>query len=136
MNNSFEEIIVKAKVDYYIFKNYFHQGENEHNVHNSLKINQNGYMLPGLAFYNLFKDYKINFSEKMKSAEFILYEIQKEASQQIQQLVDFYIVEKNNKMEVFKRIVPKYVLIVKAVYDFFQNYSEYFEKIVICIYLG
>ncbi len=136
MNNSFEEIVVKAKIDYYIFKNYFHQGENEYNVHNSLKINENGYMMPGLAFYNLFMDYKIKLVEKMKSGEFILFEIQSDAAKEIEQLVDFYVVERNSKVEVFKRIFPKYLLIVKAVYDFFKNFSEYFEKIVLINNIG
>lgn len=136
MNNSFEEIVVKAKIDYYIFKNYFHQAENEYNVHNSLRINENGYMMPGLAFYNLLMDYKINFVEKAKSKEFILFEIKNEAMEQVDKLVDFYIVERNNKIEVFRKIFPKYILIVKAVFDFFKNFSEYFEKIVIFFKLG
>jgi hypothetical protein len=136
MNNSFEEIIVKAKIDHYIFKNYFHQGINEYNVHNSFKINKDGYMLPGLAFYNLFIDYKIHFVEKIRSSEFILYEITNEAANEIEQLLDFYIVEKNSKIEIFKKIIPKYLLIVKAVYEFFRKFSDYFEKIVKIFKLG
>jgi hypothetical protein len=103
---------------------------NEYNIHNSLKINDNGYMLPGLAFYNLFIDYKIRLVEKMRSSEFILYEISNEAAIEIETLVNFYVIEKDTKTEILKKLIPKYMIIVKAVYEFFKTFSEYFEKIV------
>ena len=127
-NNSFEEIIIKANVDYYIFKSYFHQSKNEYNVHNSLRINSKTHLLSGLGLFNLFEDFKINLNEQINSKEVILYSIDKVS--ELDAILNFFIVEERGNHKTLKKIFPKYVILFKGILSFYERFLNYFDKIV------
>jgi hypothetical protein len=124
--NSFKEVISKAKVDYEIFKNFFFQNKDEYVIHNALDLGENNYLVSGLGLYNLFIDYKIKLGKFQTSENFILLKIENS----VEDFVEFYYTNEIDKSECFKKLYPKYFLILRSVYMFYDNFEDYFSKIV------
>jgi hypothetical protein len=124
--NIFEEVIAKAKCEYNIFKNFFYQGNCEYVIHNSLRLSEDSYLISGLGLYNSLHDFKIKLDLVTRSDEFDLYTI----SESMTAIIEFYKAKRNDGKEYLLPLYPTHVVIVKSVYDFYNQYSNYFDKIV------
>jgi hypothetical protein len=125
---NFQEVISKVSVDYHIFQNYFFQNKNEYVIHNSIKISNHLFCVPGLGLINLLFDYKIRLIEEKNNDEIILLRVDEESKKELESLIKFYRndISKNN----LTLLSLTYIIIVKEIYKFYSDFSTYFNQIV------
>jgi hypothetical protein len=122
----FEEVIAKAKCDYNVFNNFFYQGKDEYVIHNSLKLDKNSYLISGLGVYNSLCDFKIKLDEIRRTDEYILYSIPQSA----ENIIEFYKIKHVGETKTLSQLLMAYVIVVQSVYNFYEEYVNYFDKIV------
>jgi hypothetical protein len=128
------EILCKSKVDYKFFKDYFHQGENEYHIHNSLNFQTDRFLLSGLGFLNLFYDYKIIFDIIQDDPDYILMKPNQQGEKEIKQIVEFSFTnnasfEKEVQIEQLLRLELECIVVAKSLVKFYENFKTYFSDI-------
>jgi hypothetical protein len=128
------EILVKSKVDYKYFKDYFHQDANEYHIHNSFKFLDDRFLLSGLGFLNLFHDYKIVFDIVQDDPDYILMKPNLEGEKQIKQLVEFSFTNNLNfedtlHVDQLLRLELEYIVVIKSLLKFYEKFKTYFTDV-------